>query len=287
MTKIAASTCAENGPPPDAAAAFYAGKVMHHRMKPKEHRFTYDVFNLLIDIDRLVEAERMSPFFSVNGFNLLSFNPADHGPRDGSDLRYYVNARFQEKGVVKPDRVLLLCYPRVLGYVFNPLSVYYGYDAQGTLTGVIYEVRNTFGDLHSYVHKVEPGHVSEAGIRQDQRKVFYVSPFIDMEQHYHFRLLPPGKSTRVRILETDPQGPLLSATFTGNLQDFATPNILRLCLRMPLLTFKVIAAIHWEAFKIWRKRIRFHPRSNYGPNGTIEEPNSCQTFSTGHGASSS
>lgn len=260
MTIRTATSMKENGPPPAAAASLYAGKVMHQRMKPAQHRFDYDVFSLLIDLDRLEEANRLSPLFSVRRFNLLSFNPKDHGPRDGTDLREHVDRLLADLGRERPDRVLLLAYPRILGTVFNPLAVYYAYDAEGLLTAVIYEVRNTFGDMHHYVAPVEDNQMSGAGLRQDQEKLFYVSPFIDMNQHYYFRLLPPGKSVRIRILEKDAEGPLLSATFTGNAVPLTSQEIMRLCARIPLLTLRVLGGIHWQAFKIWRKRVKFHPR---------------------------
>ncbi len=250
----------ENGPPPPAAAVLYNGSVMHHRMKPRENRFNYTVFNVLIDVDRLGEAAAQSRLFSVNRFNLLSFHEKDHGKRDGSCLRDHVEGLMAAEGLAAPGRILLLAYPRLLGYGFNPLSVYYAYDGRDRLVALIYEVRNTLGGLHTYVAPVRPGEVSDAGIRQDQRKEFYVSPFISMEQHYHFRMLPPGSSVRVRILEKDSEGPLLAATFSGSMCPLRTGTILRACLRVPLLTFKVIAGIHWEAFKIWRKRVPFHPR---------------------------
>ncbi len=233
---------------------------MHHRMKPAVHRFSYEVFSLLIDLDRLTDASGMSALFSVNRFNLMSFNPKDHGPRDGSDLRCYVDGLLQRQGIARPERVLLLAYPRILGTVFNPLAVYYAYDADDALTAVVYEVRNTFGDMHHYVAPVSHDQMSEAGLRQDQEKLFYVSPFIDMQQHYHFRLLPPGQSVRIRILEKDSEGPLLAATFSGNAQPLTTSSVLRLCLKIPLLTIKVLGGIHWQAFKIWRKRVGFQPR---------------------------
>jgi len=250
----------DNGPAPEGAATLYVGTVMHHRMKPETHRFSYSVFSLLLDLDRLEDAGRASRFFSVDRFNLLSFHPRDHGPRDGSSLRGHVEALLAARGLAAPARILLLAYPRLFGYVFNPLSVYYTYDAEGQLTALVYEVRNTFGGLHTYVIPLETGQLSDAGIRQEQRKEFYVSPFIDMEQHYHFRMLPPGETVRVRILEKDGGEPLLAATFSGERTPFTSGNILRACLRVPLLTFKVMAAIHWEAFKIWRKRVPFHPR---------------------------
>lgn len=266
MSRTAVSTVAENGPPPPEAAALYTGKVMHARMKPKSHRFTYSVFSLMIDLDRLSDAGSISRFFSVGKFNLVSFFERDHGPRDGSGLRGHINNALAERGVARPGRILLLAYPRILGYVFNPLAVYYCYDDDDHLSAIVYEVRNTFGDIHSYVLPVTDRQFSSAGVRQTQDKRFYVSPFIDMVQTYHFRMLPPGRSVRVRILETDPEGPLLSATFSGEHRHMTTRSLLALCFQIPLMTVKVITAIHWEAFKIWRKRVRFHRRPNAGPS---------------------
>ncbi|WP_286183599.1 DUF1365 domain-containing protein [Labrenzia sp. R4_1] len=256
----ATNRMSDNGPAPDAAAALYNGAVMHQRMKPKQHRFSYDVFNLLIDLDRLKEAPRLSWMLSVNRFNLLSFHEKDHGPRDGSSLRQHIDSLLEKEGLERAHRVVLLAYPRLLGYGFNPLSVYYAYDKDDQLTALVYEVRNTFGGLHTYVGPVRDGQISDAGVRQDQRKEFYVSPFISMQQHYHFRMLPPGNAVRVRILETDDTGPLLSATFSGTQEPLTTWSLMRAFARVPLLTFKVMAAIHWQAFKIWRKRVPFHPR---------------------------
>ncbi|MHA7772661.1 DUF1365 domain-containing protein [Roseibium sp. M-1] len=260
MTARPTNRLCDNGPLPREAATLYPGTVMHQRMKPRSHRFSYSVFSLLIDLDRLKEASRMSRLFSVNRFNLLSFHESDHGLRDGSSLRRHVETLLAGKQLAPPARILLLAYPRLLGYGFNPLSVYYAYDPQDRLFALVYEVRNTFGGLHTYVAPVRPEQESDAGIRQDQRKEFYVSPFVSMEQHYFFRMLPPGDTVRVRILEKDSTGPLLSATFSGRRSPFTSKTLLRECVRVPLLTFKVIGAIHWEAFKIWRKRVPFHPR---------------------------
>jgi len=260
MRGRAGNRASDNGAPPKAAASLFLGPVMHHRMKPREHRFSYFVFSVLLDLDRLGEAAGQSRFFSVNSFNLLSFHEKDHGPRNGSSLRQHVDALLAGTGLEAPARVLLLAYPRVLGYGFNPLSVYYAYDRQDRLTALVYEVRNTFGGLHTYVAPVAPGQASDAGIRQEQRKEFYVSPFVSMEQRYYFRMLPPGRHVRVRILEKDKDGPLLAATFSGSRRPLRTGEILKACAKVPLLTHKVIGAIHWEAFKIWRKRVPFHKR---------------------------
>ncbi len=165
----------------EPAAFLYRGDVMHARLKPMSHRFVYRVLNLLIDLDRLDEADRQSRLFGVNRGALYSFHERDHGPRDGSPLAAYVRALAANAGVdLSGGRILLLCYPRLLGYAFNPLSVYYGYRADGTLALLVYEVRNTFGEHHSYVCPVLPGEVGAGGIRQARNKRMYVSPFIGM-----------------------------------------------------------------------------------------------------------
>src|SRR6185436_17084721 len=183
------------------AAALYVGDVMHARLKPMGHRFSYRVMSLLIDLDRLADANRQSPLFGVNRAALYSFHEADHGRRDGSSLRAYAQRCAAERGIdLMGGRVLLLCYPRLLGYTFNPLSVYFCYRADGALALVIYEVRNTFGEVHPYVLPVGDGELSAAGLRQQQDKLFYVSPFVEMAMRYHFRIQPPGETVRVRIL---------------------------------------------------------------------------------------
>lgn len=255
-----------------AAAALYLGEVMHARLKPVAHRFNYRVISLLIDLDRLDEAGHQSPLFAVNGASLYSFHEADHGERDGASLRAYAGRRAAEHGIdLTGGRVLLLCYPRLFGYTFNPLSVYFAYLADGRLALIIYEVRNTFGEIHSYVRPVRPEDISAAGIRQTQDKQFYVSPFVDMAMRYHFRIEPPGERVKLRILESDREGPLLAATFSGRRRALTTGALLRAFIALPLVTLKITAAIHWEALRLWLKGIRLAPRYDAA---TAKEPNS-------------
>jgi DUF1365 family protein len=243
------------------AAALYFGEVMHARLKPVGHRFSYRVMSLLIDLDRLDEADRQSPLFGINRAALYSFNESDHGKRDGSSLRAYAQACAEAQGIdLSGGRVLLLCYPRLLGFTFNPLSVYFCHRADGELALIIYEVRNTFGDIHCYALPVKPGEASAAGIRQQHDKQFYVSPFVEMAMRYHFRVLPPGDNVRLRILETDREGPLLAATFNGTRRALTTSALLRAFLALPLVTMKIVAAIHWEALRLWLKGARLVPR---------------------------
>lgn len=249
-------------PPVEEPARLYPGKVMHARLMPFGHRFTYRVFSLLIDLDRLAEADGLSRLFSVNRPNMVSFHEADHVDEEAgaTGLRAYAGALVEKAGLPRPARIQLLAYPRILGYVFNPLSVYYCYADNGSLTALIYEVRNTFGERHTYVCPVEPGQMSEAGIRQERSKIFYVSPFIDLGARYRFRMLPPGETVRLRILETEAGKPLLSAAFAGDAAPLTTANLASLLIRLPFMTLKVMAGIHWEALKLWAKGAKFHAR---------------------------
>ncbi|MGY6709107.1 MAG: DUF1365 domain-containing protein [Rhizobiaceae bacterium] len=253
------TTMAANGGPPDAAVALYPGEVMHARLKPFVHRFTYKVFSLLIDLDRLEEADRASALFRVNRAGLLSFHEADHAEIEGEGLRAMADRLLAQAGLREPAaRITLLAYPRMLGYVFNPLSVFFAYGSDGRLLALIYRVRNTFGEHHSYVARIEPGELSEAGLRQQRTKMLHVSPFIAMGARYHFRVLPPGKAVRLRIHETEAGEPLLSATFAGEKKPFTTAGLLGALARTPLMTWKVVYAIHWQALKIWLKGATFH-----------------------------
>ena len=259
-----------DSPAADAPAALYFGKVMHARLKPLGHRFSYRVMSLLIDLDRLDDADRQSPLFAVNRAALYSFHEADHGMRDGSALRGYAQARAAEHGIdLAGGRVLLLCYPRLLGFTFNPLSVYFCSSASGELALIIYEVRNTFGEIHAYALPVKSSEISEAGVRQQQDKLFHVSPFVEMAMRYHFRVLPPGDHVKLRILETDHEGPLLSATFIGRRRALTTAALLRSFFALPLVTLKIVAAIHWEALRLWLKGVRLVARPIAAPAHTV------------------
>ncbi len=234
-------------------------------MKPKVHRFDYKVFCLLIDLDQLRAANAKSYFFSIGRFNLLSFRESDHGAQDQvaptGHLRTHIAELLRPTGIDASDgRIMLLCYPRLLGFAFNPISVYFVYDKHGRCAALIYEVRNTFGDMHTYVCPVEDGQITEAGIRQERDKLLYVSPFMSQAMRYRFRIQPPGERVSIRILETDAEGPVLAATFTGKRCELTSAAIIKACVMMPFMTVKVVAGIHWEALKLWFKGIEFYNR---------------------------
>lgn len=229
-------------------------------MKPVEHRFTYQVFSLLIDLDDLDKASDSSFLFSVNKPNLVSFMERDHGHRDGTQLRGFVDELAKKNGLPVPHKILLWCNPRILGYTFNPISIYYCLDEKSEINLLIYQVHNTFGQSHCYVAEVTTSMPDEAVIKQSTDKRFYVSPFLDMDLSYHFRIHPPDDDLRIRILEKDQSGPILAATFSGRKKMFTTSNLLLGICQTLGLTWKIMAGIHFEALMLWLKGMNTRPR---------------------------
>ncbi|OCW58922.1 DUF1365 domain-containing protein [Hoeflea olei] len=255
------------------AAALYVGDVMHQRMKPVGHRFRYRVYSLLIDLDRLEEADRLSPLFSVNRANVVAFHEADHlRGAQAPSLRTHIDRLLEEAGLPeRAARIELACYPRLFGQVFNPLSVYYAYGAAGEPLALVYEVRNTFGESHTYACRIEDKDLTPAGIRQSRSKIFYVSPFIDLAMRYNFRMNLPGEQIKWRILETDAGGPLLAATYNGARRALSTRSILACLLQFPLLTWKIVGGIHYEALILWLKGMRHVPRPAPPPRASFRD----------------
>lgn len=254
----------------DADAMLYVGRVMHRRLRPFGHRFAYRVFSLLIDIDRIDQIAAGSRLFSHNRFNLFGYHDRDHGPREvgtrgGDGLRRFVESHLDAAGIATGrGRIRLLCFPRVLGYTFNPLSIFFCDDEDGRLAAILYEVHNTFGDRHVYLFRIDEtdrGTGSRAAILTHATdKTFHVSPFIDMTPRYRFRLREPGETLSILIREADAGGDLLLATLHGEAVAFNDRNLAKLFITHPLMTLKVISAIHWEALKLWWKGARYHPR---------------------------
>lgn len=242
----------------NAPGCIYTGDVMHRRCFPVAYRFRYRVFSLLVDIDRIGELVRRSRLFSYNRFNLFSLHDRDHGPRDGSSLRTWAEHLLHEAGIgVGNPRIRLLCFPRVLGYGFNPLSLWYVFDAREHVIAVLCEVHNTFGEAHTYVLH-DKGKPLGWPVTGHHHKRFHVSPFIDMNAEYRFRLSAPKERLQIAIREYQDQQLLLAAVQTGERQPFCDRTLVKLALRMPAMTFKVMAMIHWQALKLWLKRVPFH-----------------------------
>ena len=223
------------------------------RLRPFRHQFRYRVFTSLLDIDNLPDARRRT--FAIDGFSLFSFHNRDHGPRDGTPLRPWVDEQIARAGLARPERVMLLSMPRFLGWAFNPISIYFGFDRRGALETVVYEVKNTFGDQHPYVLDARPD--NDGAARHRQRKEMYVSPFIDMDQVYRFTLRPPAEKLSLRIRQAGRDGDVLIATQNGTVAPLTDGRLLGLSVSHPIAAIKVFAAIHWQALLLRLKGARF------------------------------
>jgi len=236
------------------SSCIYSGLITHKRFKPKKHFFTYKTFSLLIDLDEIEEIEKRIKFFSYNKFNILSFYNIDHGPRNGNSLTKWVKKILSKKRInIEGGKIKLFCFPRFFGYVFNPLSIFYCYNRNLKLKAVLYEVKNTFNEQHTYVFRSKS---SSNIIFHKCNKKFYVSPFIAMKTFYNFRLSKPKRNIQIVIKLNDFKGPLLIASQTGRRVKLSSQNLLYQFFKHPLMSFKVIAAIHFEAFKLWIKGVK-------------------------------
>ena len=236
-------------------SSIYIGNVIHKRFKPKIHFFKYKVFSILLDISEIDILDKSLKIFSYNKFNIVSFYDADHGPRDGTSIKEWVIKNLNDNRINSENiKIKLLCYPRILGYVFNPLSVFFIYNKNSELISILYEVKNTFGEQHTYVFKTKE---NENYIKHTCKKKFHVSPFIEMDCTYFFKILKPSEKISVIIDQYDEEGKLLYASQDGDRIEFNNKNLVLSYLRHPLMTFKIIVAIHFEAFKLWTKGIKF------------------------------
>ena len=236
----------------------YKGIVTHRRFKPKRHFFSYKTFSVFFDLDELKDLDKKISIFSLNKFNLFSFYNKDHGDRDGTDLKNWVLDNLKKFNIsFKVSKIKLLCFPRIFGYVFNPLSIFYCYNENFELKAILYEVKNTYNEQHTYVFPVLNDNKI---ITQSCNKKFYVSPFIEMETAYNFRLSEPKETLSIFIKQTDKEGMLLSACQIGRKEHISTKQLITNFLKHPMMTFKIILAIHFEALRLWRKGVKIVKR---------------------------
>ena len=250
-------------------SCIYNGEVTHTRFKPVRHFLKYKTFSLLIDLDEINLLDKSIGIFSHNKFNIFSFYDKDHGDRDGGNLKDWVISnlkKFQIKENI--TKIKVLCYPRILGYVFNPLSIFYCYEKE-KLVAIFYEVKNTFNEQHTYVFKIK----NNEEIIQKCRKKFYVSPFMDMETFYNFKLLNPKDKLSVFIKQTDADGTILTATQTGDKKEFSFKQLAINFLKYPLMTIKIISSIHYEALLLWKKGAIYRKREIKLKNNLSYEEN--------------
>ena len=236
----------------------YKGIVTHRRFKPKRHFFSYKTFSVFFDLDELKDLEKNILIFSLNRFNLFSFYNKDHGDRDGTDLKEWVKSTLKKFNInSKISKIKLLCFPRIFGYVFNPLSIFYCYNDNSELKAILYEVKNTFNEQHTYVFPVEK---SSKIITQNCNKRFYVSPFMEMKTAYNFRLVEPTQTLSIFIKQTDEEGIILSACQIGRKENISTKQLIINFFKHPMMTIKIIMAIHFEALRLWKKGVKIVKR---------------------------
>jgi len=237
-------------------SCIYNGVVTHTRFKPVKHYLKYKTFSLFLDLDEIEKLDKTNPVFSFNKFNVFSFYNKDHGERDGKSLKDWALKNLKKFNIQENiNKIKLLCYPRVFGYVFNPLSIFYCYE-NNILKVIFYEVKNTFNEQHTYIFKTK----GRDRIEQTCKKKFYVSPFMDMETNYDFKLLHPNEKLFVSIEQTDKEGLVLKAVQTGEKKELNLKQLIINFFKYPLMTVKIISAIHFEAFLLWRKGAIYRPR---------------------------
>jgi DUF1365 family protein len=233
----------------------YAGRIAHVRHMPFRYRFDYRLWMLCVDLDCIDAVAAASKVFAHNRFGLTAINDKDHGFRDGSALRGYAEAALAREGLAQfGARILFMATPSVLGYAFNPISFYFCHDAAGRLGAILHQVKNTFGDQIGYLMPVE---LEGSVIRQTAPKRMHVSPFFDMQGGYRFALTKPEKTFTVSI-QYGAEVKRLTATMRLQARPFSDGALLRLLLQMPLTPMKVIAAIHWQALKLFLRGAKFH-----------------------------
>ncbi|HVY33461.1 MAG TPA: DUF1365 family protein [Caulobacteraceae bacterium] len=244
--------------PNQQASGLYAGVVRHARLRPRRHRLRYRIFMLLLDLDELDALDRRLKLFKVNRAGLLSFQERDHAGGSDRGLKAKIEDDLIAAGLPVGGPIRLLCMPRMLGFVFNPISVYFCHGPDGRLGAIRYEVNNTFGQRHSYL--IAAPDQRQTHIEQGCDKQLFVSPFMHMDMTYRFQVDPPTDDVRLVVNGLDAQGLLITTSFSARRRALTDWAILKAIVAHPLMTVMVVAGIHWEALKLFLKGVKLVPR---------------------------
>lgn len=249
------------------AAELITGQVLHERLRPVLHRFVAPVFYLRLNLARLDEVN--SFWFGVNRWRLASLRTRDYGARDGSDLQTWMRAQLAQAGIVADGEIWLQTFPRLFGFVFNPVSFWYCHDRLGGLRAVLAEVNNTFGQSHRYL--LSSSTTIGPEMELSSPKNMHVSPFCQVQGEYRFRFRHTHASTMVQLNYFDDTGLLIKTAVGGRVSALTPGRIARAILKQPGLTFGIVLGIHWQALKLWRKNVPFF--------STPQPPEQCMTQS--------
>lgn len=235
--------------------ALWRGHTVHKRLRPFQHAFRYPVAMMGVDLGDLETAGKPH-WLAINRFGLFSFYERDFGARDGSPLKAWADEKFRENGIEGVKSIYFICQPRILGYQFNPISLHFGYDADGSLLGIIYEVHNTFGDAHAYVAPVSGNPVEQHAAEKN----LHVSPFFDVTGEYVFALKPPDDRLSLNIRKAEDGNADFRASMTLEKRPATNGAFLKWFAGFPFSTLFTIGAIHFEALRLWIKGARYHKR---------------------------
>jgi len=244
----------------ELTSRIYECRVMHHRTSPKEHRFVHRIFMFCIDLDELNPLCKHLSFLGHNRFNLYSFYDIDHLQKNDRSTKDKVLDYIRENGVKAEDhfKVQLVTLPRIMGYVFNPVSFYFVYNNERQPVCAIAEVGNTYHEMKPYLLTVQQGE----RFRLRVPKHFYVSPFSRLDLDFDFSLAIPGDQLNVHINEYEGKNRILTSSVTGDTQSFTNGKLIWYTIKYPLLTLRVVALIHWNALLLYLKGIKHHPKAD-------------------------
>ena len=247
----------------DTAIHWCEGRVMHCRSAVALHRFVYPIAFLRVPLSQLQSGRRWGGLFGINRRAVFSLHECDHGARDGSPLLPWIRQQLAAQGVDFPlGEVVLQSFPRLFGYVFNPVSFWFCHDTEGRLRIVLCEVNNTFGESHNYLLRHADLHPIVSGEVLAAHKVFHVSPFFPVSGIYRFRFLAQAGQGGVNIEYHEAGQLALLAHVGGRAHALAPARLLSALFRFPLMTLGVMARIHWHALHLWRKGAVFHRKPN-------------------------
>lgn len=249
----------------DNISTLYKCLVMHNRLAPKQHKFMYNIFMFYLDIDVLDALAKKLRLFSRNRFNVFNFRDDDHfkfpkgDTRNSQTVRENLNQYLAEKNILPPEKVFLLTHVRMFGHVFNPVSFYFCFDGQDSCSYVITEISNTFGEMKFFLIDKNNTGIFE----QNEVKYFYVSPFTELDTEFEFRYKIPDEKLNMQINVKDKTGgKFFISTLTGKRKTLSDRQLLLYVFRFPFVTLKVIGGIHWQAFRLWLKKVPYHKKKN-------------------------